>query len=135
MKLLTTLLAISLGLLVCSTAAADPQDLRNPDQVAPMPMLHQDLRNPDRIAPMPVPHQDLRNPDRIATAVPAELQDAATAASRAATASMPADATPASDGGLSTLLIVLISIGGAVALAGAGYATVRLAHAHGRPAI
>jgi hypothetical protein len=118
MKLLTTLLAVSLGLLVCSAAAADPQDLRNPDQ----------------IAPISTPQQDLRNPDQIVPAVPVELQGAASTASRAATAPVPGDATTASGGGLSTLLIVLISIGGAVALVGAGYATVRFAHAHGRPA-
>jgi hypothetical protein len=43
------------------------------------------------------------------------------------------DAIATSDGGLSTLWIVVICLGGAVALAAAGYTTTRVAHAHGRP--
>lgn len=117
MKWFTTLLAISLGLWVCSTAAAaTPQDLRNPDQVAPTPTPKQDLRNPDQIAP-----------------ASADVQGVAAAAIGASTAPA-SEPTPASDGGLSTLLIVLLAIGGAVALAGAGYATMRVAHSHGHAA-
>jgi hypothetical protein len=40
------------------------------------------------------------------------------------------DVVPAPDAGLSTLLIVLMSTGAAVAVAGAGYATMRVAQAH-----
>ena len=97
MKLFTTILAISLGLWICSTAAAQSQDLRNPDQAAPPPVYKQDLRNPDQVAPATVPWSD---------------------------------PIPDSGVGLSTLLVVLLSVGGAVALAGAGYATLRVAHSH-----
>ena len=49
-----------------ATAAAQGQDLRNPDRRAPeAPAQTQDLRNPDRRAPeAPAQTQDLRNPDR-----------------------------------------------------------------------
>jgi hypothetical protein len=48
-----------------ATAAAQGQDLRNPDRRVPAVQQTQDLRNPDRRAPgAPAPPQDLRNPDR-----------------------------------------------------------------------
>jgi hypothetical protein len=126
MKVLTTTLAIALGLGICGTASAAPQDLRNPDQVAPAPVIHQDLRNPDQVAPAPAIHQDLRNPDQVAPA-PAIVTEPTTAPAPAVAST---DAIPAPDAGLSTLLIVLISTGAAVAVAGAGYATMRVARAH-----
>jgi hypothetical protein len=134
MKVFTTLLAVSLGLWICGAAAAQPQDLRNPDQVAPAAAPTQDLRNPDQVAPSRGHLQDLRNPDQVAP-TRGHLPYVPAASDRAAAAPVPAsDPTPASDGGLSTLLIVLICVGGAVALTGAGYATVRAAHNHGHAA-
>jgi hypothetical protein len=51
-----------------------------------------------------------------------------------APAAAPSDVTLPANGGLSALLIVLISLGGAIALAGVAYGTMRLAHAHhGQP--
>jgi hypothetical protein len=131
MKVFATFLAVALGLWVCSAASAAAQDLRNPDQVAPAPATQQDLRNPDQIAPAHVTHQDLRNPDRVAPE-PA-LVTAPNTAPAPSVAST--DAIPAPDAGLSTLLIVLISTGTAVAVAGAAYTTMRIAHAHGRAAV
>jgi hypothetical protein len=135
----TTFLAVALGLWVCGSASAAPQDLHNPDRVAPAPATHQDLRNPDRVAPALAIHQDLRSPDQVAP-VRGRLQDlrnpdrvAPEPAIVAGATTAPAppvastDALPAPDAGLSTLLIVLISTGGALAVAGAGYATMRVA--------
>jgi hypothetical protein len=123
----TTFLAVALGLWVCGSASAAPQDLHNPDRVAPAPATHQDLRNPDRVAPALAIHQDLRSPDQVAP-VRGRLQDLRNpdrVAPEPPVAST--DALPAPDAGLSTLLIVLISTGGALAVAGAGYATMRVA--------
>jgi hypothetical protein len=121
MKVLPAILALALGLLVSGTAWA--QDLRNPDQVAPAAATLQDLRNPDQVAPSTGAVQDLRNPDQVAPmslAVP-EVEPLVASAS----------ALDTTEGGLDALWIVLIAIGGVVALAGASYATLRFAHAHG----
>jgi hypothetical protein len=126
MKAFITVLALALGLWVCSTATATSQDLRNPDQAAPAPASHQDLRNPDRVAPARGYLQDLRSPDRVAPE-PAVVTGATTAPAPAVASS---NAIPAPDDGLSTLLIVLISVGGAAALAGAAYTTMHVAHRH-----
>jgi hypothetical protein len=114
MKAFTAILAIVLGLCVCSSAAAAAtyQDLRNPDQVAPPRGHVQDLRSPDRVAPVAV---DVTAP----TTAPAPASTDANAAG----------------GGLGTLWIVLISVVGAVLLAAGGYATTRVAHAHRHAAI
>jgi hypothetical protein len=129
MKVLTTILAIALGLWVCGTAVAAPVDLHNPNQAAPAPATHQDLRNADQVAPARGNMQDLRNPDRVAPE-PAIVMGAPAAPAPAATS----PALPAPDGGLSALLIVLISVGAATALAGASYAVMRVAHAYGHAA-
>jgi hypothetical protein len=128
MKVFSTILALALGLWICGTASAAPQDLRSPDQVAPALTSHQDLRSPDQVAPALAIHQDLRNPDRFGPE-----RSIVTGVTKApAPVAALNDAIPAPDAGLSTLLIVLIATGGAVAVAGAGYATGRhVAHTHG----
>ena len=133
-KLYTASLAVALAFGLCQVAAADEpaavvQDARSPDLVAPavaasqnpQPPASQDLRTPDQIAPAGV-SQDFRAPDQ-STSAPSVL-----ASPVAAT-----DAIASADGGLSTLWIVLICLAGVAALAAAGYTTMRVAHAHGRP--
>jgi hypothetical protein len=119
MKSFTALLAVALVLSLSQAALAAPAD-SGPAPVANS-SAQQDLRSPDRVAPVGAPLQDLRSPDRTAPAVSAPESPLASA-----------DAISTSDGGLSTLWIVLISISGATALAAAGYTTMRVVHAHGR---
>jgi hypothetical protein len=134
MKLYTAVLAVALAFGLCQVAAADGpatvvQDARSPDLVAPAAAASQnpqtpasqDLRTPDQVTPAGV-SQDFRAPDQ-STSAPSVL-----ASPVAAT-----DAIATSDGGLSTLWIVLICLGGAAALVAAGYTTMRVAHAHSRP--
>ena len=60
---ITTVLVASIAM--PASAAAQGQDLRNPDQQLPSaPEQTQDLRNADRRLPVPVSAQDLRNADR-----------------------------------------------------------------------
>ena len=82
----------------------------------------QDLRPPDNVTPTTPASQDLRSPDSV---TPTESTVAPAVAS--------SEVTLPADGGLSTFLIVLISFGGAVALAGAAYGARRLSHAHAGP--
>jgi hypothetical protein len=133
-----------------SPTSASWQDLRSPDSVAPTESgpvpgparMHastvqkptpqgQDLRGErakDSSQAVDVTlaarGRTLRAPDGVA---PTQRTVAPAAASSHAT--LPAD------GGLSTFLIVLISLAGAVALAGAGYTAMRLSHAHGAPPV
>jgi hypothetical protein len=59
----TTVLVASMA--IPATAAAQGQDLRNPDRQAPAAQQTQDIRNADRRAPeAPAQLQDLRNADR-----------------------------------------------------------------------
>ena len=130
MKSLTALLAVAATLCLANAALAAPavdralanpatqQDLRSPDQVAPAGAPLQDLRSPDQVAPAGAPLQDLRSPDQVAPAV-ADSAEASTAA------------ISSSGGGLSALWIVLISVGGAMALTAVAYTTIRVIHAHG----
>jgi hypothetical protein len=114
MKTLLAVLTVAIGLCVCGVAAAQ-QDLRSPDRVTPAPASTQDLRSPDQVAPTPVATQDLRAPDRVVGAsavVPAaDVVEAAVAPS---------------DGGIGTLWIVLMSVSGALVLAGAAWCATRL---------
>ncbi|HET9270418.1 MAG TPA: hypothetical protein VFO31_19715 [Vicinamibacterales bacterium] len=70
----------------------------------------QDLRGPDQVSPARVVAQDLRGPDQVS---PARV----------------AVSTP--EGGLSTLWIVLISLGGALTLAGIAYTGTHFVRQHG----
>jgi hypothetical protein len=140
MKYLTALLAVTAALCVSAVAvtaasaevpapAADSpgqQDLRSPDRVSPAVAPRQDLRSPDRITAA-TPRQDLRAPDRTTYAGSLAPESVVVSGSTAAST----DVAPTSEGGLSALWIVLISVGGALTLAGLAYATTRVRHAHG----
>jgi hypothetical protein len=121
MKSFTALLAVALLLCLSLVASSSAQqDLRSPDQIGPTTAAQQDLRSPDQVTTTSAALQDLRSPDQIVPSAPAAPQPAAAST----------DALPTSDGGISTLWIVLICIGGALTLAAAGYTTTRVAHAH-----
>lgn len=141
MKSLTALLAVVTALCLSQVALAAPlaadeptppanppaqQDLRSPDLVSPAAAPIQDLRSPDRTTSA-ASRQDLRAPDR--TTSEGSLAPASVVVTDAAVAST--DAISTSGGGLSALWIVLISVGGALTLAGVAYTTRRVAHAHG----
>jgi hypothetical protein len=141
MKFLTALLAVVAAACLSAAASAAPaidsgraattnppalQDLRSPDLVSPAAAPPQDLRSPDRITSA-APRQDLRSPDRI-TSVGSLAPESVVAVDSAVASN---DAISTSGGGLSALWIVLISVGGALALAGVAYTTVRVMHAHG----
>jgi hypothetical protein len=110
---------------IASAAQTTYQDVRTPDSVAPpQPAApeSQDQRTPDSAVPVQAARpasMDLRSPD---SAVPSE-RVAGTVAS---------DVAPLTGDGWSTLAIVLISTGGALALCMAGFAALRVAHAHQR---
>jgi hypothetical protein len=139
MKSLTALLAVAAALCLSEAALAAPavdsglaapvtspvQDLRAPDRVAPAAAPLQDLRAPDRTTNA-APHQDLRAPDRVT--FEGSLAPESVVAPDTAVAST--DALSTSGGGLSTLWIVLISLGG-VAFAGLAYTTMHFRRAHG----
>lgn len=99
--------------------APGPQELRSPDTIPQVNAATltvasgQELRSPDTI------------PD-VRAATPVEPAPAPAATS-------PAILVPA-DGGLSAFLIVLISLGGAAALAGAAFGGMRFAHHRAPPA-
>lgn len=141
MKSLTALLAVAAALCLSEAASAAPavdsglavpanptsqQDLRSPDLVSPATAPSQDLRSPDRTTSA-APLQDLRAPDRTMSA--GSLAPESVVAPDSAMAS--ADALSTSGGGLSALWIVLISVGGALALASVAYTMMRVVHAHG----
>jgi hypothetical protein len=119
MKSFTALLAVALMLCASQVALARPAD--SGPAPAASSSAQKDLRSPDQVAPSGAPLQDLRSPDQVGLAVPVPESPVATA---------DAISTPA-DGGLTALWIVLISIGGAVALAAAGYTAMRVVHSHG----
>jgi hypothetical protein len=149
MKSLTVMLTAALMLCLAPSAGAYP-DVRSSDSVVPIEPAapaSQDLRSPDsatRVTPTPYrapAAQDLRSPD---TATPVAPRATAVQDLRSPDAVTPVEPAPASaatssdvtlpvDGGLSGFMIVLISLGGAVALAGAAYTSMRLAH-HRSPA-
>jgi hypothetical protein len=110
MRSLIPVLALTLGLIVTAPAVAQPADQGVPSSA----VATQDLRAPDRTAPgsSAVATQDLRAPDRT---VPALAQAPAST----------------SDGGLSTALILLLAVGGAVVLAATAVVGTRYAQAHG----
>jgi hypothetical protein len=110
------LVALTMVLALASTALAQTQDLRAPDQVAPAATqapATQDLRAPDQVAPAatqaPVT-QDLRAPDQVAPAP---------------TLAVP---TPASDGGPAAIVFVLLGLGAALVLLAGGYLGARYRH-------
>src|SRR5215203_5718516 len=118
------------------------QNLRSPDSVTPIErtpirstvvLASQDLRSPDSVTPIErtpirstvvLASQDLRSPDSVTPMERTPIQ------STVASAAAPSDVTLPADGGLSTFLILVISFGGAVAVAGAAYGARRLSHAH-----
>jgi len=118
MKVSLAVLATVFVLCLATTAAAQ-QDLRGPDQAAPAAVATQDLRGPDQAAPAAVATQDLRGPD----------QAAPTSASVAVPTVLAATDAVGSEGGLATLSIVLLSVGGALILSGIAYTTTRAVHA------
>lgn len=121
MKSFTALLAVALVLCLSVVASSSAQqDLRSPDQLAPATAAQQDLRSPDRVTPSSAVLQDLRSPDQIVAGASALPQPAAAST----------DVIPASDDGISTIWIVLICIGGAMALAAAAYTGTRVARAY-----
>jgi len=112
------------------------QNLRSPDSVTPIERVapaSQNLRSPDSVTPIErtpirstvvLASQDLRSPDSVTPMERTPIQ------STVASAAAPSDVTLPADGGLSTFLILVISFGGAVAVAGAAYGARRLSHAH-----
>src|SRR5829696_7276849 len=106
------------------------QNLRSPDSVTPIERVapaSQNLRSPDSVTPIErvaPASQNLRSPDSVTPMERTPIQ------STVASAAAPSDVTLPADGGLSTFLILVISFGGAVAVAGAAYGARRLSHAH-----
>jgi hypothetical protein len=136
MRYLTAVLAVAFTACLCATASASVLNPPGTTRSGPSHragVTQRDLRNPDnRVAVHAnVPRQDFRNPDnRVA---PGASGNTATVASTdAATASKPSIAAtiPVDGGGLSAFVIVLISIGGAAALAGVAVVTTRVVHHH-----
>lgn len=121
MRCFTVILALALGLLLAGTATARPAAV--PGATSGGPASPQDLRAPDRFEAAAVT-QDLRAPDRVATG---------TGSSSIVERAADVVPLPPSGGGLSTLAIVLIAAGGAVALGGFGYA-LRIVAQHGHAA-
>ena len=103
---LTAALTIALTLSLCGTALAAPAPTNVDSSAFP--------QRPGSVAA----EQTYRE-------APAAVSPRAASSSRAPAVS--------SDGGLGALVIVLISVGGAVAIAGAAYTATRFAH-HGHPA-
>ena len=102
--------------------AQGPQDVRrSPDTVVPVMA----------VAARVASSQDLRSPDTVVPVVPAALVEPEPAP--AATA--PEVVLVPDDGGLSVLMIVLISIGGAAALAGAAFFAGSRSAVHHRPPV
>ena len=104
---------------VPTTAAAQGQDLRNPDRRAPVSQTQtQDLRNADRRAPdAPAPVQDLRNADRRA---PVTVEAAPVEAPAVTAIELPGDGFDWGDAGIgaaggTALLAMLAGLGMAAA--------------------
>jgi hypothetical protein len=151
MKSLTVMLTAALVFCLSASALAQTtfQDVRSPDTVTPVagapPATFQDMRAPDNVTAAPVAaatFQDMRAPDNVTPAAPvaaATFQDMRSPDSvtplepGSAPAAGSSPVTVPADGGLSALLIVLISLAGALTLAAVAYATMRLAHAHHGP--
>ncbi|MEA2283847.1 MAG: hypothetical protein QOK21_4454 [Solirubrobacteraceae bacterium] len=132
MRYLTAVLAVAFTACLCATASAS---VLNPPGTTShrAGVTQRDLRNLDNRAAVHanVPRQDFRNPDnRVAPG--ASGNNATVASGDAATASKPSIAatSPVDGGGLSAFVIVLISVGGAVALAGVAVVTTRVVHHH-----
>jgi hypothetical protein len=152
MKSLTVMLTAALVLCLSGSALAQDlatfQDVRSPDNVTPAaPATFQDVRSPDNVTPAapvaPATFRDVRSPDNVTPAAPVarvsfldmRSPDSVTPMEPgSASAAASSDVTLPADGGLSALLIVLISLAGAMVLAGVAYATMRVARAHhGQP--
>jgi hypothetical protein len=118
MRYLTTLVAVATALCLCGTAFAS--SLEPPGTTA-------------KASPAATPQVDLRNPDnRLSPGHPGQRPDTSAPAGTVPAAAVPATVPAASDGGLSTFLIVLIAIGGGVLVAGTAVAATRaiLHHPH-----
>jgi hypothetical protein len=121
MRTLIPLLAVTLGLTVTAPVVAQPADQGG---AAGSAVTTQDLRAPDRLAPATaIATQDLRTPDRIA--------DGSAGATETTEVAVAPQAVSTPDGGLSTALIVLLAVGGAVVLAAGAVVGTRYAQAHG----
>jgi hypothetical protein len=114
MRSLTTLLAVAIAMCLCGTALAS--SLEPPGSTAPSTSPPQDVRNPDNRVPPGHPGQV---PDTSASLRAAANSDTSRIVS-----------SVSSDSGLSAFLIVLISVGGVVAIAGAAVVTTRAVHHH-----
>ena len=121
----TTLLLVSLAM--PATAAAQGQDLRNPDRQFPSaPPQTQDLRNPDRQFPSAPPQaQDLRNADRRA---PANIEAAPVEAPPVTTIQVPGDGFDWGDAGIG-------AVGGIAVLALLAGLTTVVTHRRHRPRV
>ena len=134
MKSFTAFFAAATALCLSQVALADgptpsgvtsaQQDLRSPDRIM-SPDSRQDLRSPDRTMSA-VPRQDLRGPDRHMVARQLAPESVVVVPDPTV-----ASARVSSGGGLSAPWIVLISLGGALALAGVTYTAMRAVHRHG----
>ena len=124
MKFLTAALAFALALALSGTALAMPDISPPPQTTASVQQV--DLSAPDqRTTSTPKPL--LKGPDQ-RTGPTANLQPEPVAAHA------PSVSVEASGGGLSTFLIVLMSVGGALALCGIAYTGNRVVHRHGQAA-
>jgi hypothetical protein len=127
MKRLTAVVAVTAAL--CLYPAASMAVVADGPTLSASPPVQQDLRAPDLVSPAAASLQDLRAPDQAIAAGP--LASESVVVPDPAVASASTDVSSTSGGGLGTLWIVLISLGGAVALAAAAYTTKRVVHAHG----
>jgi hypothetical protein len=125
MKSLTALLAVAATLCLANAALAAPAV---DSGLAAPANPQQDLRSADQVAPARAHQlQDLRSADRITSggSLPPESFGVADSAEASTVA------VSTSGGGLSALWIVLISVGGATALAAVAYTSIRVMHARG----
>ena len=125
MKFLTAPLAFALAVALSGTALAMP-DISPPPPETTASVQQVNLSAPDQQTTS-IAKPLLKGPDQ-RTGPTADLQPQPVAAQAPSVPAVP------SDGGLSTFLIVLISVGGALALCGIAYTRNRVVHRHGHAA-
>ena len=127
-------LVVALSLFLSGTAVAMP-DWSSPSE-ATVPVVQDDVRAPDQRTVDP-----RSQPDAIALIAPDQRTVDTRSQPDAISLLTPTEAARLSapvvqpDGGLSALLIVLISVGGTLALVAMAYTVARARHAHGHAAI
>jgi hypothetical protein len=126
-KHLTAFVAVTAAL--CLYPAASMAAVADGPTSSASSPVQQDLRAPDLVSPAAAPLQDMRAPDQAVSA--GSLAPESVVVPDPAVASASTDVSATSGGGLGTLWIVLISLGGAVALSGVAYTTKRVVHGHG----